>query len=1266
MATEPKKTKQQAYNDAVVDSIKFLITQSDQSWRKEWASDGYRQQGYKGNEYKNTNQLILFKKAVQEKYIDPRWMTFNQIVENGYKLEKGSKASTVMFYTNTRKELVRDENGKPKLDSNGEKTYKTHLLDRPVAVSYNVFNATKINGIEPFSLNQSQNQNTQPLMSAADIIKLDEGTRNRNDSVDLNNLSPAESRSLRNELENDIKQVEEERKISQLEIIKQYNPMSDDIHTGIRDISDIKSFEEIGEDFTGTPDFTEQDYNQALESGNITVYSSKPIEQGIFVTPSRMEAESYAGNGEVYSKDITLSQVAWIDSMEGQFADVHQYKSQNIASNPDIDLLNEKFSLPPNWNGQHYLASNGDDIHIGLNIDPVSVREITGDNSTHRPENNGINPSNMTGVFPEDFYRNPDYYHDMDEKPSKESFNVLKKIRDNPDAEVTIYRADNANYLINADWVSLSKAYAEEHADNMRETLPDVRVTAYQAKASDLNINGDSINELGLFVDDARLKEINSTANEVQEPRAVYDHPDAEIYNDIDGHFSEARKIYDKINVNIDDDLARLKSLIPNESSMNQLKETLSTDFGDNSTPYYVDLENSEEIRISRDFLYKNNEDEPAQVNIDLYPLSNNEAREIAEILNSYQPELLLEGINNTNDNNVQNEQRISDTAFTLAEIGDNATQRGTAARFTIDNLPTDFDHFVMRGDENRSSIHAVGQSGEASKVLTGLNDFQTKEVYTQLADINPADIREFARHQEGFKRDDVMTPAQFAEFAQERKHEAINEVKERYPSLDLDAIRAIQDQDNVRFSHSEAGELFAHSDNGDHSLALTGVPLVDWKKGEAILSEAILSDLHANNELGALIEAYQPLTGEYLERERPLSAYVETKNGITIEAEPATFEAIKAIPDNWGGEVAQMGDRTLINLIDENGKMDFTEFKPDLNGIDFDRLNELLKELDADEVKDLKTKISEKEELAQEQRKPEEYQPVGLDLVEQRLLHNLYQWLKSDDGYEIQRQTGETPETVGTVATEAEAIDITDWLNNFNGLPQPEKNEAIAQLEQLREQSLALGFNGGDNGLNTGDNPNAPQLPDYSKIDQDIAAYVESNGLRLQEMSSEGAFFQNGTDSKIVVVPLKEQFGDNQDAYYATLFHELTHSTKVLENSRQGFETDNARGNNFGSQNYAREELVAEVGSLLLCQHYGINSFVDPDNEKISDLTQNSAAYLKNWIEAGSLKDNDIVMAVSEAKRSTNIITGHNKEIAKKIENAEKLETKQNEGMKV
>ena len=82
----------------------------------------------------------------------------------------------------------------------------------------------------------------------------------------------------------------------QFEILQNSNPMTDDIHTGIRSADEIKTFGEAwNQEQSTTPDFTEADAQRALETGKITVYSSNPIENGTFVTPSRMEAESYAG-----------------------------------------------------------------------------------------------------------------------------------------------------------------------------------------------------------------------------------------------------------------------------------------------------------------------------------------------------------------------------------------------------------------------------------------------------------------------------------------------------------------------------------------------------------------------------------------------------------------------------------------------------------------------------------------------------------------------------------------------------------------------------------------------------------------------------------------------------------------------------------------------------------------------------------------------------------------------------------------------------------
>jgi hypothetical protein len=103
--------------------------------------------------------------------------------------------------------------------------------------------------------------------------------------------------------------------------------MLDDYHTGIRSVNDIKTAEEafreiINENGEAAPDFNASDMQKALQSGKITVYSSNPIKNGVFVTPSRMQAEAYAGKGKVYSETVNIGDVAWIDYIEGQYAKV--------------------------------------------------------------------------------------------------------------------------------------------------------------------------------------------------------------------------------------------------------------------------------------------------------------------------------------------------------------------------------------------------------------------------------------------------------------------------------------------------------------------------------------------------------------------------------------------------------------------------------------------------------------------------------------------------------------------------------------------------------------------------------------------------------------------------------------------------------------------------------------------------------------------------------------------------------------------------------
>ena len=129
-------------------------------------------------------------------------------------------------------------------------------------------------------------------------------------------------------------------KQKQLEIIKKTNPMWDDYHTGIRTVDDIRTWEEVlelndereGQFVWG--DFSREDAEQALKNGTITVYSSYPIENGVFVSTSYIQAEEYAGGrgGKVYSKTIPITNVAWINGDEGQYAKVNDDISFSVPA----------------------------------------------------------------------------------------------------------------------------------------------------------------------------------------------------------------------------------------------------------------------------------------------------------------------------------------------------------------------------------------------------------------------------------------------------------------------------------------------------------------------------------------------------------------------------------------------------------------------------------------------------------------------------------------------------------------------------------------------------------------------------------------------------------------------------------------------------------------------------------------------------------------------------------------------------------------------
>lgn len=155
---------------------------------------------------------------------------------------------------------------------------------------------------------------------------------------------------------------------------------------------------------------------------------------------------------------------------------------------------------------------------------------------------------------------------------------------------------------------------------------------------------------------------------------------------------------------------------------------------------------------------------------------------------------------------------------------------------------------------------------------------------------------------------------------------------------------------------------------------------------------------------------------------------------------------------------------------------------------------------------------------------------------------------------------------------------------------------------------------------------PTEPTALPIEKADGIIEGYLDrEKTLKFQnDKPSNRAFYSLSKDK--VVVPMMSQY-QNSEAYYSTTFHELIHSTIPL--CRCNRKAENAQAF-FGNEDYSREELVAEIGSAMICNAIGLNcekTFI------------NSVSYIQSWLKA--LKNNNkmIVWAASRAEKAAKYI---------------------------
>lgn len=147
-------------------------------------------------------------------------------------------------------------------------------------------------------------------------------------------------------------------------------------------------------------------------------------------------------------------------------------------------------------------------------------------------------------------------------------------------------------------------------------------------------------------------------------------------------------------------------------------------------------------------------------------------------------------------------------------------------------------------------------------------------------------------------------------------------------------------------------------------------------------------------------------------------------------------------------------------------------------------------------------------------------------------------------------------------------------------------------------------------------------------KADNILHDYWTKENITVEHTASDKAYYLSSRD--MIHLPLFEQFKDANE-YYSTAFHESVHST-MKESRCNRSEDRKGKLVAFGSNEYSKEELVAEIGSASLMNILGIET---------NKSFRNSSAYIQNWL---SVLKNDvkfIISASSKAEKAVDYILG-------------------------
>jgi antirestriction protein ArdC len=154
-----------------------------------------------------------------------------------------------------------------------------------------------------------------------------------------------------------------------------------------------------------------------------------------------------------------------------------------------------------------------------------------------------------------------------------------------------------------------------------------------------------------------------------------------------------------------------------------------------------------------------------------------------------------------------------------------------------------------------------------------------------------------------------------------------------------------------------------------------------------------------------------------------------------------------------------------------------------------------------------------------------------------------------------------------------------------------------------------------------------APNLDPVARIEH-VEKFFATLGATIRHRGNR-AFYSIAADA--IQMPPFESFQD-ADSYYATLAHECTHWTGNKTRLDRDF-----GGHRFGSEGYAVEELVAELGAAFLCS----------DLELALEPREDHASYIATWLKVLAADNRAVFTAAAHAQRAAEFINRRSTESA-------------------